>query len=88
MMWKLKITFQIVGNRLIYNFNMQVIVEYSKVQCAFHKTTLAEMVDNNLCNLLHKVYNDYIPIAVCENDNEADIFIAEFLKVIDKPQTT
>ncbi len=52
------------------------IVEFSLNQRCFHKTTLKDMLANNLKNVAHRFQSDYVPIFACETEESVDKFIA------------
>ena len=54
----------------------RIVVEYSLKQKAFHKQTFQEMLDRNLRNVLNGRHTDYLPIAIFDDTEEADLFIS------------
>ncbi len=52
-----------------------IIIEYSPIQKAFHKTTLMDMLKNNLTNLITKTNTGYVPIGATKTSEEANFFI-------------
>ena len=63
-------------------------LEYSLSQNAFHRETLAEVVEKNLRNLLTKGYTpDYVIVACAESNEELDIYAKE-IKPLLRPEKT
>jgi len=65
------------------HFNM-IIIEYSHTQKAFHKISFEEMLAKNATNLLADIHPSYIPIAVANTDDIADLIIDKFSKYLEK----
>ena len=55
--------------------NDTIVVEFSANQQAFHKSTLMEMIKNNINNIFAGKKTDYLPVGFFKTDDEADNFI-------------
>lgn len=68
------------------NFN-SLVVEFSVKQQAFHKETIADMLNNNIQNILSKKEVDYIPIGFFDSHEDADKFIKASYDIFKKSET-
>jgi len=63
------------------------VVEFSVSQQAFHKESIADMLEHNIINILSKKEVDYVPIAIFKTNEDCDTFIKNVYDKFKKSET-
>lgn len=71
----------------MYKFKNIITVEFSVKQQAFHKSTLEDVLHNNIQNILAKKEIDYLLIGLFESNMDADLFIKHGYDKFKKSET-
>jgi len=61
-----------------------IVVEYSPTQNAFHKSTVPEMIRNNLNTIARGINNGYRVIGMFVTHTEADEFLVKMRETLPK----